>query len=71
MTRTDDRLREARYSGSGTKHPTELLRRATAWATQAGIEFEDISVARPSLEDVYLALTGQPREDSETEASKS
>ena len=50
-----------------TKQPTELLHRATAWAVQTGIEFEDISVAQPSLEDVYLELTGQPQEDGETE----
>jgi ABC-2 type transport system ATP-binding protein len=44
--------------------PTELLHRATGWATEADFEFEDILVARPSLEDVYLALTGHKQEDT-------
>ena len=47
-----------------TATPTELLHRATGWATDAGFEFEDINVARPSLEDVYLALTGHSQEDA-------
>jgi ABC-2 type transport system ATP-binding protein len=51
---------------ASTTGPTELLHRAMAWALESGIEFEDISVARPSLEDVYLALTGRAQEEDET-----
>jgi ABC-2 type transport system ATP-binding protein len=39
-------------------HPTEALHRLTGWAMQAGIELEGLEVARPTLEDVYLQLTG-------------
>ena len=49
---------------ASTPRPTELLHRVTGWATTADFEFEDINVARPSLEDVYLALTGHSQEDA-------
>jgi ABC-2 type transport system ATP-binding protein len=39
-----------------TPTPTPVLHRLTAWALDRGIELEDLRVARPSLEDVYLAL---------------
>jgi ABC-2 type transport system ATP-binding protein len=35
---------------------TELLRRFD----EAGIEAEDVAVRRPTLDEVFLALTGQP-----------
>ncbi|MFN2590203.1 MAG: ABC transporter ATP-binding protein [Actinomycetota bacterium] len=41
-----------------TKTPTETLHRLTAWAVGKGIELEELDVTRPSLEDVYLELTG-------------
>ncbi len=56
---------------ASTPRPTELLRRATAWAVESGIEFEDIKVARPSLEDVYLALTGHAQEGDDAEGEES
>ena len=37
--------------------PTAQLHQLTSWAVNAGIELEGLTVARPSLEDVYLALT--------------
>ena len=37
--------------------PTAQLHRLTSWAVDAGIELHELSVTRPSLEDVYLALT--------------
>ena len=37
--------------------PTTDVHRITGWAVEAGIDLEDLSVTRPSLEDVYLALT--------------
>lgn len=37
--------------------PTALLHRITGWAVDNGFELHELSVARPSLEDVYLALT--------------
>ena len=41
-----------------TARPTAVLRDLTAWAVGRGEELEGLTVARPSLEDVYLALTG-------------
>ncbi|NHZ70129.1 MAG: ATP-binding cassette domain-containing protein [Proteobacteria bacterium] len=38
--------------------PTRDLHTITGWAIAAGVELSDLSVTRPSLEDVYLELTG-------------
>jgi ABC-2 type transport system ATP-binding protein len=40
------------------RDPRGLLLALTTWARDTETPFEDIAVARPSLEDVYLALTG-------------
>ena len=37
--------------------PTTDVHRLTGWAIENGVELEDLTVTRPSLEDVYLALT--------------
>ena len=39
---------------------TATLHRLTSWAVERGIELDDLSVVRPTLEDVYLELTGGP-----------
>jgi ABC-2 type transport system ATP-binding protein len=36
----------------------------------AGIEIEDISLRQPNLDEVFLALTGQPAEDQDTTAAR-
>jgi ABC-2 type transport system ATP-binding protein len=41
-----------------TQTPTRSLHRLTTWATDRGIELEGLEVSRPSLEDVYLEITG-------------
>lgn len=41
-----------------TPDPTVVLHQLTGWAVERGVELEGLSVTRPSLEDVYLALTG-------------
>jgi len=41
-----------------TSSPTQLLAEITGWAEAEGIELEDLHVARPTLEEVYLALVG-------------
>ncbi len=41
-----------------TPAPTDTLHRLTGWALSNGRELADLSVTRPSLEDVYLELTG-------------
>jgi ABC-2 type transport system ATP-binding protein len=42
-----------------TTEPTRLLNRLTSEALAEGRELEGLSVRRPTLEDVYLELTGQ------------
>jgi ABC-2 type transport system ATP-binding protein len=42
-----------------TDDPTALLHELTAAALERGERLEDLSVTRPSLEDVYLELTGE------------
>jgi ABC-2 type transport system ATP-binding protein len=41
-----------------TAEPTKLLHELTAQAVAEGRELEGLTVRRPTLEDVYLALTG-------------
>ena len=42
-----------------TDDPTELLHRLTSEALERGERLEDLSVARPTLEDVYMELTAE------------
>lgn len=42
--------------------PTRMLHELTAWALQHALSFELIEVMAPSLEDVYLELTGEDGE---------
>jgi ABC-2 type transport system ATP-binding protein len=54
-----------------TTEPTALLHELTGWALGRGSVLEGLSVERPSLEDVYLHLTGDPEEvDMPTGPSK-
>ncbi|MCE2464888.1 MAG: ABC transporter ATP-binding protein [Dehalococcoidia bacterium] len=41
-----------------TDSPTHVLHLLTTWAVEKGIELEDLAVTRPSLEDVFVELTG-------------
>jgi ABC-2 type transport system ATP-binding protein len=41
-----------------TEAPTKSLHALTGWAVERGVELEELSVTRPTLEDVYLELTG-------------
>jgi ABC-2 type transport system ATP-binding protein len=41
-----------------TTEPTHVLHELTSWAVTRGIELVGLEVVRPSLEDVYLELTG-------------
>ena len=38
--------------------PTRALHELTGWALGTGVRFETLDVTRPSLEDVYLEITG-------------
>ncbi len=42
----------------GTEDPTRALHQLTGWAIDHGSELSAIEVARPTLEDVYIQLTG-------------
>ena len=53
---SDDRP-EADWGEHVTDDPTALLHELTADALARGERLEDLSVTRPSLEDVYLELT--------------
>jgi ABC-2 type transport system ATP-binding protein len=48
-----------------TQAPTGALHAVTGWALARGVELEGLALTRPSLEDVYLRLTGgdRPAED--------
>ncbi|HEX9643458.1 MAG TPA: ABC transporter ATP-binding protein [Acidimicrobiia bacterium] len=54
---------EMRLTGSvveiETDQPTRLLHAVTGWALDNGVELGGLTVARPTLEDVYLALTAE------------
>jgi ABC-2 type transport system ATP-binding protein len=45
-----------------TPDPVGVLHRLTGWAIESKVEISDLSVNRPSLEDTYLALTGEAAE---------
>ena len=42
-----------------TDEPTRVLHELTGWALDNGVELEGLTVSRPTLEDVYLQLTGE------------
>ncbi len=45
---------------------TVTLHHLTSWAVERGIELDDLSILRPTLEDVYLELTGGLRGPADT-----
>ena len=56
-------VRDAANSADGmfevrTEDPTKTLHELTGWALDRGIRLEALDVTRPTLEDVYLQLTG-------------
>ncbi len=55
---------ERRIAGSvvevRTETPTVDVATIATWALHRGVELEDLTLARPSLEDVYLDLVGEP-----------
>jgi ABC-2 type transport system ATP-binding protein len=44
--------------------PVRDLYRLTAWSIEAGVDLASLTVTRPSLEDVYLALTSGDHHDN-------
>jgi ABC-2 type transport system ATP-binding protein len=45
--------------------PVKVLHQLTGWALEKGVALEELEVARPTLEDVYLKLTGDEGEAAE------
>jgi ABC-2 type transport system ATP-binding protein len=41
-----------------TDDPTGTLHQLTGWALERGVRLDALEVSRPSLEDVYLEITG-------------
>ena len=46
-----------------TAKAVEVLNTLTGWALERSIELEGLEVSRPSLEDIYLELSGEAPED--------
>ena len=46
---------------TATPNPLPLLGALAAWAQARDVEFPDLQVFRPTLEDIYLQLTREPR----------
>jgi ABC-2 type transport system ATP-binding protein len=42
-----------------SQSPTADVHAITGWALERNIELTDLTVARPSLEDVYIDLTAE------------
>ena len=47
-----------------TTKPTADLLTLTSWAVEQGVELPDLTLSRPTLEDVYLRLTGGIGDDT-------
>ncbi len=59
-----DRLeRTAETVSFDTDEPTRDLHELTGWALAKGVDLLDLSVTRPSLEDVYLELAAESAEE--------
>jgi ABC-2 type transport system ATP-binding protein len=48
--------------------PTRALHQLTGWAIENRVDLTGLEVRRPSLEDVYLELTGDPTTEETPEA---
>jgi ABC-2 type transport system ATP-binding protein len=53
----EDRASDGSYA-IGTENPVGTLHRLTGWALDRRVELTDLDVSRPSLEEVYLEITG-------------
>ncbi|HZA27837.1 MAG TPA: ABC transporter ATP-binding protein [Actinomycetota bacterium] len=58
-----DALRSQATVGDGgveiaTEDPTRTLHELTGWALERGVQLDSLEVTRPTLEDVYLEITG-------------
>ena len=46
-----------------TDSPTQALHRLTSWATAEGVDLQELSVTRPSLEDLFIQLASSEGSD--------
>jgi len=53
-------VRDGTHAVVETGAVTATLRTLTSWAVDTGVDLDALTVARPSLEDVYLDLVGEP-----------
>ena len=60
----------AGYVEFAVAEPTAALHALTRWAIDRGEGLDGLAVERPSLEDVYLALTGEPSRTGSAEAGE-
>ena len=60
-----------RHVEIATDTPTSDLAHLTGWAADRGIELEELTVSTPSLEDVYLSLLADDRDEEDDESSGS
>jgi ABC-2 type transport system ATP-binding protein len=49
-----------------TTSPTRTLYEILGWAIGKGLELDELTVSRPSLEDVYLRLVAEPAPETAT-----
>ncbi len=49
-----------------TREPVRAAHMLTGWALERGVELGHFSVSQPTLEDIYLELTGGNEQDSKT-----
>jgi ABC-2 type transport system ATP-binding protein len=53
-----------RFEVPDADETTRMLHELTGWALELGAELVGLTVSRPTLEDVYLSLTGEHRGDA-------
>ena len=46
------------------------MTQVAAWLQESNVEIDDIGLSRPSLDDVFLSLTGHRAEADDTEESR-
>jgi ABC-2 type transport system ATP-binding protein len=53
-----------------TTEPVPAVQRITTWAIERGVGLERFAVMQPTLEDIYLELTGPPAEPASLESEQ-
>ncbi|NEE24128.1 daunorubicin/doxorubicin resistance ABC transporter ATP-binding protein DrrA, partial [Streptomyces sp. SID7982] len=61
---------DRRRIGAPAPDRMAALTRAVRVLDEAGIEAEDIAVRRPTLDEVFLSLTGQPADEQAAEKAE-